>query len=116
VFLTNQLITPAVEQSLARIQAQQRKVSELDDQAEGLDEEKERIFNDQQRLRENMKSLKGTAEEKVLVQRYTQQLNKQEDRLEQIGKDVSSLKERKDSASGELNRMIAELSFNGSRE
>ena len=44
------------------------------------------IFDDQQRLRENMKSLKGSAEEKKLLERYTQQLDAQETRLEALRK------------------------------
>ena len=39
-----------------------------------------------QRLRENIKALKGSAEEKALLQRYTKQLNGQESRLEELKK------------------------------
>ena len=61
-------------------------MSELDDRKDARDEEMKKIFDDQQRLRENMKALKGSSEEKLLVQRYTQQLNDQETRLEKLGK------------------------------
>ena len=37
------------------------------------------IDKDQGRLRENMKALKGSPEEKALLQRYTKQLDSQED-------------------------------------
>ena len=40
------------------------------------------------RLRENVKALKGSAEEKALLQRYTKQLNSQESRLEELSFDV----------------------------
>ena len=38
------------------------------------------ISDDQQRVRENMKALKGSAEEKALIERYVRELNEQEDR------------------------------------
>jgi hypothetical protein len=58
-----------------------------------------------------MKSLKGTAEEKALTQRYTQQLNDQETRLETLRKEKEQLESRKEAAESELNRMIQSLSL-----
>jgi len=71
------------------------------------------IFDDQQRLRENMKSLKGSAEEKLLLQRYTQQLNQQEDRLAQLRKDMEQLSAQRGTAQAALDRKIQELAFDG---
>jgi len=71
----------------------------------------EKIFDDQQRLRENMKALKGSAEEKALLQRYTQQLNEQENRLDSLRKESKALETQKDAAQGSLDKMIQELSF-----
>ena len=65
-----------------------------------------KIFDDQQRLRESMKALKGSAEEKALLQRYTQQLNEQENRLETLRKESQQLEAQKDSAQGALDKMI----------
>jgi len=70
-----------------------------------------KIFDDQQRLRENMKALKGSAEEKALLERYTRQLNEQENRLETLRQESRQLEARKDSAQGSLDKMIQELSF-----
>ena len=41
----------------------------------------ESIDKDQSRLRENIKALKGSSEEKAPLQRYTKELDDQEDRL-----------------------------------
>ena len=46
------------------------------------------IARDQERLRENMKALRGSAEEKQLLQRYTRQLDEQETRLDALKQDV----------------------------
>jgi DNA repair exonuclease SbcCD ATPase subunit len=70
-----------------------------------------KIFDDQQRLRENMKALKGSPEEKALLQRYTQQLNEQETRLETLRKEVAQLEQQSATAQEALDKMIASLSF-----
>jgi len=71
-------------------------IADLHRQIYERDTELKAIFDDQQRLRENMKSLKGTAEEKALTQRYTQQLNEQENRLEVLRKEKEQLEAKKD--------------------
>ena len=49
-----------------------------------IDSQQEKIFDDQQRIRENLKSLKGSSEERALTQRYTQQLEDQETQLQKV--------------------------------
>lgn len=69
------------------------------------------IFEDQQRLRENIKSMKGSAEEKALIQRYTQQLNQQEDRLEALRKELQNLSGQIEKEEASLDSMIQSLSI-----
>jgi len=45
-----------------------------------------------------MKAVKGSPEEKALVQRYVQQLNTQETRLEALRQEIAQLEAKKDSA------------------
>lgn len=52
--------------------------------------ERTRIVQDQQRLRENMKALRGSAEERPLLQRYTRQLDVQENRLAALQEEVAT--------------------------
>lgn len=58
-----------------------------------------------------MKRLTGSAEEKALIQRYTQQLNPQESRPEAIDKDIQQIEAKKDAAQAVLDRTIQDLSF-----
>jgi uncharacterized protein HemX len=58
-----------------------------------------------------MKALKGTPEEKALIQRYVQQLNQQEDRLEAIKKQAEQLEKQIDAEQARVNDMIAALAF-----
>jgi septal ring factor EnvC (AmiA/AmiB activator) len=110
-FVEGRAITPEIEQALRRILAQKAAVANLESQKEARDGDQDKIFDDQQRLRENMKSLKGSAEEKALLQRYTQQLNAQETRLEELRKAMDQLDEEISKAQAALDQMIESLVF-----
>jgi hypothetical protein len=111
LFVRQQSINKTIEDALRNILAQKSAIDDLDTQKSERESEIEKIFDDQQRLRENMKALKGTAEEKALLQRYTRQLNEQEDRLDGLKKEIQQLGSRQESAQAELDKMIQGLSF-----
>jgi glutathione synthase/RimK-type ligase-like ATP-grasp enzyme len=70
-----------------------------------------RISGEQARLRENMKALKGSAEEKALVQRYVQDLNKQEDRLVVLNREIGDLESQTRKLGAELDLMVQSITF-----
>jgi len=111
LFIQQKSIDKTVEDALRRILAQKDAVDALDGQKNIRDHEAEGIYDDQQRLRENMKALKGTAEEKALTQRYTQQLNEQENRLDTLKKESAKIEAQQQDAQAALDRMIQELTF-----
>ncbi|MDP8982456.1 MAG: carboxypeptidase regulatory-like domain-containing protein [Acidobacteriota bacterium] len=111
LFVRQRSIDKAVEEALRRILAEKSVIAGLDAKKEEADGQMSKIFDDQQRLRENMKALKGSAEEKALLQRYTQQLNEQENRLETLRKESQRLEEQKDRLQAALDKMIQDLSF-----
>jgi hypothetical protein len=76
--------------------------------------EMKRISDDQQRVRENMKALKGSSEEQQLVKRYATQLAQQEDRVEALRKESADLERRRRDAQAELGRQIDALSADSS--
>jgi hypothetical protein len=101
-----QRLTPALRQAFEQILAQRVKVGGFDQQMMLRRQETDRIASDQSRIRENMKALKGTAEEKALIQRYTGELNAQEDRLAAIRRELEDLQKSRDQAAAELDRMV----------
>ncbi len=103
-------VNPAIEQALRRIFDQKAQVAALDSEEEKRDGEITRIYDDQQRLRENLKALKGSAEEKALTQRYTQQLSDQETHLEKLRVEKEEFEKKSAAAQEQLNKMIEELS------
>jgi hypothetical protein len=109
VFSTNGSITPEVAQALQKIAAQKAVVSKLEEDMENRQKDIDRIVADQARLRENMKALKGSAEEKALTQRYTSQLDQQETQLDSLRKTIQSTEAERDKANAQLEDMIANL-------
>ena len=111
LFVSQKSINKTIEDALGKILAQQKVIGDLDEQKEAHEAQTMKIFDDQQRLRENMKALKGSADEKALLQRYTRQLNDQEDRLEVLQKESEKIETQHDEAQAALDKMIQELSF-----
>jgi hypothetical protein len=103
-------MTPAMQQAFDRILKQKDKVSELAAQVFQRKAEGDQITADQNRIRENMKALKGSSEEKALLQRYVGQLDAQESRLAALRKESSDLTAEENKASAELDRIIQEVS------
>ena len=60
-----------------------------------------------------MKSLRGSSEEKQLLQRYTRQLDEQEDRLETLRKELAQASASRAKLESDLNGLIQKLSFGG---
>ena len=58
-----------------------------------------------------MKSLKGSAEERQLLQRYVKQLDDQENRIEALRKELQSLTAERQKAQADLTRFIEGLSM-----
>jgi hypothetical protein len=111
LFVREKSIDPKIEEALRTILAQKAVIAGFESEKDARDTERDQIFDDQQRLRENMKSLHGSADEKALLQRYTQQLNEQETRLATLRKEIQQLEAQQASAQATLDRMIQELSF-----
>jgi hypothetical protein len=102
-------LTPAMQQAFDRILKQKEKMDDISGQIAERKRESEQISADQSRIRENMKALKGSSEEKTLLQRYVGQLDTQESRLTAIRKETADLTMRETQAKAELDRLIMEV-------
>jgi hypothetical protein len=69
------------------------------------------IGRDQERVRENMKALRGSDEEKALTLRYTRQLGEQEDRMTALRDDLRKATADRDARRRELSELAATLTF-----
>jgi len=108
-FLLQNSINPEIEKALRTIVAQKNVVASVDATIKGQQKTIDQIFADQARLRENMKALKGSAEEKILLQRYTKQLDDEETQLDALRKKKQEIEAEQQSANTALQKMIQEL-------
>ena len=69
------------------------------------------IEKDQARLRENMKVLKGSSEERSLTQRYARELDAQEDKLAGLRKEKEDLDAKQRQAEQEFEATVAQVSL-----
>ena len=114
LFVKNKTITPEMAQALQKIMDQKAVVAKLEEEMENRQKDIDRIVEDQGRLRENMKALRGSAEEKALLQRYTKQLDEQETQLEALRKIIRDTEAQRDKANEQLEKMIDELQLEAS--
>jgi hypothetical protein len=109
LFLKNGTLTAEMAAALQKITAQKAVVEKLEQEMEDRQKDIDRIVDDQGRLRENMKALRGSAEEKALLQRYTHQLDDQETQLAGLRKKIQDTEAQRDAANEQLEKMIDEL-------
>jgi Carboxypeptidase regulatory-like domain len=114
VFSKNGSISPDMAEALRKISAQRAVVANLEEEMQNRQNDIDRIVADQARLRENMKALKGSAEEKALTQRYTSQLDQQETQLDSLRKNIATTEAQRDEANDELSDTIANLELEAS--
>ncbi|MGD1077775.1 MAG: DUF4139 domain-containing protein [Candidatus Sulfotelmatobacter sp.] len=108
-FLEQKMINPDVEKALRRIVAQKNDIAVIEAVITGRRSQVSSISDDQQRVRENMKALKGSAEEKALLERYVRELNEQEDRVQSLRREIADMQQKRDAAQSTLNEMIGAL-------
>ena len=106
ILVRDKAISPQLETALREVVRRKTEIGRLHGQRLVLEQEDSRINADQSRLRENMKALKGTAEEKALLQRYVKQLDEQETRLEALRKELTALQEQITKAEADLAAFI----------
>jgi hypothetical protein len=108
-FLQQKMINADVEKALRHISTQKNDIAVIDAVISGRRGQVSSISEDQQRVRENMKALKGSAEEKALIERYVRELNEQEDRVQALRREIADLQQKRDAAQSALNGMIEAL-------
>jgi hypothetical protein len=107
-------VTPELQDAFRRVLDQKNKIAGLQAQTGMRQQELEAINRDQSRIRENMKALKGSAEEKELLQRYTRQLNSQEDRLTALNKEIADLRGQQSQEQQKLDAMVQQIAVDQS--
>jgi len=109
LFVHEGSINEKIEAALRPILGQKDDVAALAEQITSIKQQINGLFDDQKRLRENLTALKGGAEEKALAQRYTGELNRQEDELGTLRKELADVQGKHEAANQKLADMIEKL-------
>ena len=109
LLIQNAKASPAVLAALQPVFDIHNKVVAFDDQIRAREADVAEITKDQDRLRENMKALKGSAEERALLQRYTGELNTQEDKLAALRSELASLNTQRTAADAEFQAKLGAI-------
>ena len=103
----------SLQRALAPLLVKRGELAAIERQLASLNSRLQNIVTDQQRLRENMKALRGSAEEKLLLQRYTRQLDDQENKLETLRQEMATTTAQREAAQEAFNGLIAAFEYEG---
>lgn len=109
VLVRKKYLTENTQKKLEQIVALKSEISSIDRGLKAIQKERGQIFEDQKRLRANLRGLGQTTEEKGLRNRYVKRLNQQETRLEELRKREKALNQEFKTKQGEMERMIVAL-------
>jgi hypothetical protein len=111
VLAVENIMTPEIQAAFRRVLDQKNQIGKLQSQTATRQKELGAINTDQTRIRENMKALKGSVEEKALLARYTRQLDSQEDRLNLLHKEIAELEQKQAAEQQKLEDMVQHITL-----
>ena len=109
VLVREKAISPQSEAALREVLKRKAEIARLSGEASARQSEIDQIARDQDRVRENIKTLRGSNQERQLLQRYVKQLEEQENRLEVVRREIQALVAERQKAQEELNKFIEGL-------
>ncbi|MCB9569347.1 MAG: hypothetical protein H6710_19390 [Myxococcales bacterium] len=115
IWLRNGYVDAATHARLAEIAAIAVSVTELRRQIHGHEVTIKEIFDNQGRLRENLRALGNAADERRLRERYVAELASEEDRLAELRGAIKALSDEQSAREADVRARIAALSFDSAR-
>jgi hypothetical protein len=109
LILRGRNVAAGVEPQLRAVAAKSRELAGVQRGISDRQAEVRRIGEDQGRVRENLKALKGSDAEKALTERYTRQLSAQEDRLDALRRELADAEADRAAKQQELSQLVAAL-------
>jgi len=100
------LISDEAREQLEAIAERVESIRKIDEEIVKRQSEVEEITEGQERVRENLKSLGNSSEEKKLRSRYVSNLDSEEERIEELQREVADLRRKKEEEEEELERMV----------
>ena len=114
LFATQNRMTPEMQVAFRKVLDQKNRIYFTQSDIHSREHELESITKDQARIRENMKALKGSTEEKALLVRYAKQLDSQEDRLNTLNSEIASLRNKQAQEQQKLEEIVQQVTLDES--
>jgi hypothetical protein len=111
VFVNGRNVTGAARQKLEQVVAKKREIADLERQTKAAESEREGLTRDQDRLRQNINTLRNVSGQEQLVSRYSRELSDQEVKIAGLRDQVRDLTVKKQIAERDLSVMIEQLTF-----
>jgi len=101
-------LSPEVRKVFAELSEIRRALDEIDRKIANIEEQRRILFEDQQRVRENLRSLTTKS---AVQEKYLDKLNEQEDQVTRLDEEHRKLLEKRQAKQAELQARIAALNF-----
>jgi len=110
-YVRSRSISPAARQQLEAVIAKKREISETDKQLQLAEKEIKETAAEQERLRQNINTLRNVAGQQEQVSRYAAELARGDARIAELRDRRARLRERLAALESELNDLIGKLEF-----
>ncbi|HKE05792.1 MAG TPA: carboxypeptidase regulatory-like domain-containing protein, partial [Blastocatellia bacterium] len=111
VFVKSNYLTPQMKQSLESVTELKTQIAALSREVAEKQSEITTIVRDQERMRENLRALGKSDEEKQLVQRYVAKIAQGEDQLERLRLEEKKLQEDRNNLQRQLDERVKKLAM-----
>jgi hypothetical protein len=111
VFVKSNYLTPEMKQSLEGVTELKAQVAATSREVAEKQGEINTITKDQERMRENLRALGKTDEEKQLVQRYVAKIAQGEDQLERLRQEEKKLQDQRNNLQRQLDERVKKLAM-----
>jgi len=111
LWMNERYLDGKTEKTLKQVIGQRQETAGIDAHIQQLEKERGAIHAEQNRIRENLQALGDRASEKELRERLVRTLSAQEDRLEQIEKEVREQSRARQRSSAKVNELLARLEY-----
>jgi len=111
VFVKSNYLTPEMKQSLESVTDLKAQIAALAREIAEKQGEINTITKDQERMRENLRALGKTDEEKQLVQRYVTKIAQGEDQLERLRQEEKKLMDQRNNLQRQLDERVKKLAM-----
>jgi hypothetical protein len=111
IFLRNASLSPAGKQALEKIQAMKAQIATVDQSLRANQTQSAGLVKDQERLRENIRSLNSVSGQEQQVQRYARDLAARETKIVELRDQAQAEQQKKAALESELNAFLATVTF-----